>query len=146
MYLSMLLPLLLGAIGIIQGGLNRSMSSQIGLSWMLIIGNLVTLLICIALFFIVKASPSLFPDFIKVKALTWKWWYFIPGVFGFIFLAGLPLAIYKIGAVKAVVGMIAAQMVTSVLWDIYVEGISLNMNKGIGILFAIASVVLITLS
>lgn len=144
MQLSMLLPVLLGAIGIIQGGLNRTMSNQIGLSWMLILGNVITLVICIALFFFVKASPNLFPDFVKVRELTFKWWYVIPGIFGFIFLAGLPLAIYKIGAVKATVGMIAAQMVTSVFWDIYIEGIPFSVNKGVGILFAIMSVIMIT--
>jgi len=144
MQLTMLLPLLLGAIGIIQGGLNRSMSNYIGLSWMLILGNVITLIICIALFFIVKASPSTFPDFVKVKELTFKWWFIVPGIFGFIFLSGLPLAIYKIGAVKATVGMIAAQMVTSVFWDIYIEGIPFSTNKGVGIIFAIMSVVMIT--
>lgn len=144
MQLAMLLPLALGAIGILQGALNRIMSNNIGMSWMLIIGNIITLLVCLAFFLIVKTQPQLFPDFVKVKELSFKWWYLIPGIFGFLFVAGLPLAIYKLGAVKVTVGMIAAQMMTSVFWDIYVEGIPFSVNKGVGIIFAIMSVVMIT--
>jgi len=80
-----------------------------------------------------------------LKDLTFKWWYIFPGIMGFMFVAGLPFAIYKVGAVKTTVGLIAAQMTTSVFWDFFVEGISVNLTKGLGIFFALLSVIMITL-
>jgi transporter family-2 protein len=142
---ALLLPVFLGAIGILQGALNRSMSSTIGLTWMCIIGNIITLLTCFIFYFVVKTYPDSFPEFIRLKDLTFKWWYVLPGIMGFLFVAGLPFAIFKVGAVKTTVGLIAAQMTTSVLWDVFVEGISLNPSKGLGILFALLSVLMITL-
>lgn len=140
----MFLPLLLGFLGILQGALNKTMSSTIGLTWMVLVGNAITLAVCICFFLVVKTYPTYFPDFVKIKTLSFKWWYIVPGIFGFIFVAGMPLAFYKVGAVKTTVGLIAAQMVTSVLWDIFVDGINVSFNKGLGIAFAFASVIMIT--
>lgn len=142
---AMILPLLLGSIGILQGALNRSMSTTIGLTWMCLLGNVITLVTCFVFYAVVKTSPDTFPEFVRLKEFTFKWWYIFPGIMGFMFVAGLPLAIYKIGAVKTTVGLIAAQMITSVLWDQFIEGLTINMTKGLGIVFALLSVVMITL-
>ncbi len=146
MNLAILVPLLLGMIGILQGAANRVMSNSIGLTYTMLLGNIITLLVCIIFYFIVRTSPQSFPDFIGLKTSEFKLWYLIPGVMGFLFVAGLPLSIYKLGAVKTTVGLIAAQMVTSALWDYFVEGISFNIQKGFGVLFAILSVLLILFS
>jgi transporter family-2 protein len=61
-------------------------------------------------------------------------------------VAGMPFAFYKLGAVKVTVLLIAAQMVTSVIWDYIIDGIGLNLYKVIGIIFAILSVTMITLA
>lgn len=143
--IAIIVPLFIGCIGILQGALNRLMTNDIGLTWMALLGNAVTLLVCIGFYFFVKANPELFPDFVRLKEFQFKWWYIIPGIFGFLFVVGLPLGIYEVGAVKTTVGLIAAQMVTSVLWDVFIENIPLTMTKGFGILMAIGSVILITL-
>ncbi len=143
--IAIIVPLFIGCIGILQGALNRLMTNDIGLTWMALLGNVVTLLVCIGFYFFVKANPEMFPDFVRLKEFQFKWWYVIPGIFGFLFVVGLPLGIYEIGAVKTTVGLIAAQMVTSVLWDVFIEHIPLTMTKGFGILMAIGSVILITL-
>lgn len=143
--IAIIVPLFIGCIGILQGALNRVMTNDIGLTWMALLGNVVTLLVCVAFYFFVKANPEIFPDFVRLKDFQFKWWYVIPGIFGFLFVVGLPLGIYQVGAVKTTVGLIAAQMVTSVLWDVFIENIPLTMTKGFGILMAIGSVLLITL-
>ena len=145
MNLNILIPLAIGTIGILQGAFNRSMSSSIGLTRAALLGGIITLIICTAFYFVVKAYPNSFPEFIRLKPMTFKWWYIIPGIFGFCIVAGLPYTIYKVGAVKTTVGLVAAQMTTSVLWDTFVEGIHLSATKGLGVLFALISVVLITL-
>lgn len=144
MNLNLFLPIFIGAIGILQAALNRNMSSSMGLVWACIIGNVVTLLVCVAFYFIVKLFPDAFPAFVKLRNFEFKLWHLLPGIFGFLFLTGLPYSIDKIGAVKSTVGLIAAQMVTSVLWDFFVENIQVNLAKGFGIFFALLSVILIS--
>ncbi len=145
---TILLPILLGCVGILQGALNGQISNTIGVAQATLITNIGSALICVGFYFLVKSYSHLFPDFFQVKATltTYKWWYIFPPVFGFIIVAGMPLAIAKLGAVKVTVGLIAAQMITSVLWDLLIEGIGLNLFKLVGIVFAFLSVTFITLS
>lgn len=143
---TILLPIILGCVGILQGAVNGQISSTIGVAQATLITNIGTVIICVAFYFLVRSYAHLFPDFFQIKAplTTYKWWYVIPPIFGFIIVAGMPLAIAKLGAVKVTVGLIAAQMITSVLWDLLVEGISLNVMKLVGIVFAFLSVAFIT--
>lgn len=145
---TIVLPLIIGCFGILQGTMNRLVSNYIGVSQASLITNLGSLIICIIFYYFVKSYSQLFPDLYQIKAplTTYKWWFLFPPLFGFIIIAGIPFAIAKLGAVKVTVGLIAAQMVTSVVWDIFVEDISLNLLKVIGIFFAFLSVTFITLS
>lgn len=145
---SLLIPLCLGMIGILQGGLNRQIANSIGVAQATLISNFVTVLICISFYLIVKTWPAFFPEFFKVKAplTTYQWWYIFPAIFGFMIVAGLPYAISEIGAVKVTILLIVAQMMTSVLWDIFVEKIPMTTMKTLGMIAAMVSVALITLS
>lgn len=145
---SMLIPLLIGCAGILQGTLNRQVATHIGVAQATLITNAVTVLICICFYFLVKSSPALVPEFFQVKApiTTYKWWFIFPPIFGFCIIAGMPFAFAKLGAVKVTVLLIAAQMATSVVWDIFVEGIGINLMKLAGIIFALISVVFVTLA
>jgi transporter family-2 protein len=138
------LPLALGTIGILQGALNRSMISSLGLLKVAMLGSIVTLIIMTAVYMIGQYKPELFPSFFRIKSGEMKWWFILPGIFGFLIVSTLPISIFKLGAVKTTVGLIAAQMITSVVWDIFVEGISFTYTKGAGVIFALVSVVLIT--
>ena len=71
---------------------------------------------------------------------------YFPTYFWFLYRHRNPLAFAKLGAVKVTVLLVAAQMVTSVVWDIFVEDIGVNMMKFAGIVCALVSVILITLS
>lgn len=136
-------PLLIGMFGILQGALVREMSMQIGLSQSLLYINGIIIVMTLSFFFLVKNSPESFPLFIQLKAPMnyWRWWYVFPAIMGFSVVAGLPLAIYKLGAVKVTVCLIAAQMLTSILWDLFVEKIPVNATKGLGMFFALLSVI-----
>jgi transporter family-2 protein len=145
---TILLPLFIGCFGILQGAINRQIATTIGVTQATLITNIGSVIICIAFYFFVKSFSYLFPDFFQMKApiTTYKWWYIFPPILGFLIIAGIPFAIAKLGAVKVTVGLIAAQMVTSIVWDMMVEDISLNIMKVIGIFFAFLSVTFITLS
>jgi transporter family-2 protein len=145
---SMLIPLLIGCVSILQGTLNRQVATHIGVAQATLITNAVTFMICIGFYFVVKSMPHLVPEFFQVKApiTTYKWWFILPPIFGFCIIAGMPFAFAKLGAVKVTVLLVAAQMATSVVWDIYVEDIGINLMKFAGIIFAIISVIFITLA
>jgi transporter family-2 protein len=145
---TILLPLFIGCFGILQGALNRQIATTIGVTQATLITNIGTVIICICFYFFVKSFSNLFPDLFQMKApiTTYKWWYIFPPILGFLIIAGIPYAIAKLGAVKVTVGLIAAQMVTSIVWDMMVEDINLNLMKVIGIFFAFLSVTFITLS
>jgi bacterial/archaeal transporter family-2 protein len=145
MNLALLIPLGLGVFGILQGTLNKQFAQTVGIAQATFIGCIITLIASAALYFAVKASPQFFPEFfhVKVPLLTWKWWYIVPGLFGLLIVAGLPFAFAKLGAVKVTVGLIAAQMITSSLWDVFIEHIPLSWTKLLGMGFAFLSVLLI---
>jgi len=145
---SILLPISLGVVGILQGGLNRQVSEYVGVAQATLITNLVTAVMCIGLFIWAKQYNEALPSIFQIKAplTTYKWWFIFPPIFGVLIVAGMPYAIAELGAVKVTVGLIAAQMITSVLWDILVEDINLNLMKIAGIVFAFISVACITLA
>lgn len=145
---TILLPLIIGCVGILQGALNRQIATTIGVAQASLITNIGTVIICIFFYFMAKYFSDVFPELFQIKAplTTYKWWYIFPPFFGFLIVAGIPFAIDKLGAVKVTVGLIAAQMVTSIIWDIMVADIGLNLMKVIGIVFAFLSVTFITLS
>ena len=145
---SMLIPIVIGCVGILQGTINRQVANHIGVAQATLLSNVLTVVICIGFYFLVKTSPSLVPDFFQIKApiTTFKWWFIFPPIFGFCIVAGMPFAFAKLGAVKVSVLLIAAQMSTSVIWDIFVEDIGINLMKLAGIIFALISVVFVTLA
>lgn len=142
------LPLFIGCFGILQGAMNRVIASHIGVAQASLITNIGSTLFCAILYYFAKAYSHLMPEFYQIKAplSTYKWWFIFPPLFGFAIVAGIPYSIAKLGAVKVTVGLIAAQMITSVVWDLLVEGVTINMMKFVGIVFAFLSVTFITLS
>lgn len=142
------LPLFIGCFGILQGAINRVIATHIGVAQASLITNIGSTIICLFFYLFAKAYSHLLPEFYQIKAplTTYKWWFIFPPMLGFAIIAGIPYSIAKLGAVKVTVGLIAAQMITSVLWDLLVEGVTINMMKFIGIVFAFLSVTFITLS
>ena len=142
---AIILTLILGVIGIFQGGLNRQMATYMGVVQAVFLGNIITTAIAFIVFLWVRHYPSLFPAFFHIRSslLDLKWWYVFPGIFGFFIVAGLPFVIYKIGAVKVTILLVVAQIVASVLWDLVVEKIPLNGLKVLGLSLACLSVILV---
>lgn len=137
-----LIPLAVGISGILQGGINRNMSNTLGLTQSLLLGNLFVLFYSIVLYFMVQKAPESFPDFFRLKTglLEFKWWYLIPSICGFIIITGIPFGIFKLGAVKVTVLIVVAQMVTSILWDVFVEKLPVNTMKMAGLGLSVGAV------
>ena len=137
-----LIPFLIGTFGIFQGALNKQVSMEIGVAHATLIGMIITFLLGVALYFLIKVNPQLFPAFYLVKQpITYfKWWFLIPGFLGFFIVFFFSQAIYELGAVKVTILIVVAQIITSTFWDKYVENIPLTIYKILGFFFAILSV------
>ncbi len=148
MNFELIIPIFLGTIGILQGTINKEVAEYVGVAHATLITNLVTVVMCTIFYFLVKNYENAFPSEFHIKSefLTYRWWFIFPAIFGFLIVAGMPFAISKLGAVKVTVGLIAAQMLTSVFWDYFIEDLSLNIYKVFGIIFALLSMVMISLS
>lgn len=146
--LSVVIPFMIGAFGLLQGALNRQISTHVGVTHATLITNMGTVLLCVIFYITVKTFPNILPPMfqLRVPLSEYKWWYVFPPLFGFLVISGIPYAIANFGAVKVTVGLIAAQMIVSVLWDLFVEGIGLNTFKLIGLTFAALSVIFTALA
>jgi transporter family-2 protein len=142
--IAILIPIFLGVASILQGALNKNISNQIGLAQTAFIGNALVLLFSLAFLGLVYTQPQLFPQFFHIKPIqSFKWWYLIPAFFGFCIVLGLPYAFYKIGAVQVTVFLISTQLIASALWDYKMDGIPLDTQKIIGMLLALASMIVL---
>lgn len=148
MTLAIIVPLMLGFVGIMQGILNKQMAQAVGLTHAAFLTAVMTLVLAIPFYLAVKMAPQYFSDVFHLKQPLsyFKWWYWLPGTLGLFIVTGLPFAFAKFGAAKVTILLVAAQMITSVSWDIFVEKIPLVASKLIGLVLAFASVLVITLT
>lgn len=122
MNLTFLIPLGLGVISVIQGGLNRRLASETNLQGATLI-NCIVLLATAFLFYFWKLPPSnAMGAAIKNKGLL----LLIPGVLGFFLVTGIPWAIGRWGASFVFVWIIGSQMTSGLLWDVFFESKSIQ--------------------
>ena len=140
----LVVPLLVGAATVVQGGFNRWVSEQWGLASMLVLNNLILLLLSVGLWAVVVGAPGWFPDFFADRGqwLDVRWWWAIPAVAGLIIVGGIPWAFSRLDAVVVIVGIVVAQLVGAFLWDTLVDGKPIEWLRVAGAALAIAGVVL----
>lgn len=146
MSFAILLPFFLGFAAVLQGGLNRHIATDYGLPGAVLLNNIVLLVAAGTLFLVTRSSvgvPELFQDRGAFKSFSW--WYVLPGIFGFCLVTGIPWAIVKIGAMRFFVAVVGAQILASVLWDIYVEKLPVGGMRVAGALLAMAGAVMVSL-
>jgi transporter family-2 protein len=104
-----------------------------------------TLINCGVLFL---ASLAMFAWTIKghsSKIPRFETWYLIPGLLGIFLVAGIPWAISQWGSSTVFVGLIASQMASSLLWDVFAEGKTLQWNQISGVLLGTLGFIFINL-
>lgn len=142
MKIEFLIPIYIGVVGLLQGSLNKEMSLEIGAAHSVLIGMIISVILGVGFYFVVKLNPGYFSDFyiIKKGLDAWQWWYIFPGILGFTIVLLLPHGIHAMGAVKFTILLVAAQMIFSVCWDIWVEKMPISTFKWLGMFFAFVSV------
>jgi len=138
------IPVVVGAMTVLQGGLNKQLGGSMGLAAAALLTCAVTTIIGAALYGWVRFAPDTAPTFFQgdfnVSAL--RWWMVIPGICGFAVVVGIPWAIPQLGAAKVFVGMVAAQLVGSMLWDALIEEKTPTTLKIIGVVTTLIGVVI----
>lgn len=128
-----LIPAFLGLIGVMQAGLNRRIGQSLGISYATLINATVFTTTALIVFGLLHAFPqaNVPPELHPVHRLrgSFRFWYLIPGLCGFMVVTGIPLSIGKLGAMSVFIALVGGQMVGSALWDLAVEGQSLPWTK-----------------
>lgn len=142
-----LLSILVGFSTVLQGGLNRQIAIQWGVAGAVLLNSFFYITAAILLFLISKKLPQFVPEIFHDKGtLTqFSWWYLIPGLCGFLIVVGAPIVIAKIGAFKLVLGVVTAQLVFGLLWDVMVEDIPATTTRIAGAVLAFISVILVSM-
>ena len=133
--IALILPLSLGLVVILQGGMNKKISLQLGLLQTTVINGLIFFVASIVIWLVIGFHDKA-PELLKHKGhfTNLKWWEYTPGLLGCFLVLGVPYSIVKIGALKTVVGMIFAQIIFGLLWDRIIENIDINPHKILGLI------------
>lgn len=133
----------IGMVGVLQAGLNRFIARDMGVLGATFLNTFLMLILIGVLAFSAKSSPTDFseifnfhPDWEKLK-----WWVLVPPVSGLFFVMGIPALIPRIGAQNVFLGIVVGQMVSSLLWDIYVEKSAFSWQKTSGAALAVLGLI-----
>jgi uncharacterized membrane protein YdcZ (DUF606 family) len=140
-------PIFLGLCSVLQNTLNRHLSTKYGLAGIVGINGLVIALCGFAVaifarFFSDKLSFAL--SSAGSSGFPAEWWFFIPGIFGFLVIFGLPAGISRLGTLQVFVGFVASQTVCAMLWDMVWEGIPLTPLRVVSAALSVLSIVCVS--
>ena len=131
-------PALLGIVVVLQAGLNKKIAANWGLTTAVLLNAIVFAVLAIVLYSLNIWKSDLFPENMKAvfNYKTFSWWYLIPGALGCILVFGGPWAVSRWGAVHTFILIISAQLLASLLWDIYIESVPVTTLRAVGIVLA----------
>lgn len=134
------ISILIGALAVIQGGLNRQMAKSVGLSSALLINSIFVLIFAYIFWLVAAKSVHLFQESMAPRGSLvsdFKWWYLIPSVCGFLLILGIPSIIPKLGAQSVFLCIVVGQMIFSLIWDLTFEGKSIDAMRITGVVIAL---------
>lgn len=141
------LPLTLGILVVLQGGLNRQIGGTWGLGTALVLNAGILFAVSAIFYGILRWSPETFPEFLrpKIPAQSPPWWYLIPGLCGFFLVLGLPWSIQSIGSAKSFILLITAQICAGIAWDAITTSTTPGLWKIVGGLLTLLGSLLVIL-
>jgi transporter family-2 protein len=143
---SLLLPAALGVSIVLQSGLNRLMARGWGLGPVTLFNSLILCMVSFVLWIAARGAHGWIPAMFRDRGgfSEFGWWYWIPGVLGFFAVAGVPLAISRIGALQTFVILIGAQLAGSIVWDWIAEGKTVTWIRVAGAVLAFVGAALVS--
>ncbi len=153
---SLVVPVVVGLSTVFQAGLNRSISKDWGLGSALLMNSLVVAALSALAWLLSRNADSrlsvimgeTWSDLMKDQAGAFQqfsWWYAIPGLFGFLIITGIPIAIQKVGALQTFIVLIGSQIIGSLLWDLLIEKRPVNTIRLVGAGLSFLSALIVNL-
>lgn len=132
--MSLLFALALGSLMVVQPTLNRLMLDTKGLSNASLINGTVVFVFTLMAWLIINSPYVNTPAFFRAKeSVAFHWWFFIPGLCGFLIIFISPMLIRELGAFTTVLALISGQIVTSLILDASVQGIPITKARLCGL-------------
>ena len=143
----LLLPLITGVSIIMQAGLNRQSSMQIGLLSAVLLNSFLFFTLSLVIWLVVRKGWIQVPSAFQIKDITgFELWYLIPGILGFLIVLCMPYALQKMPASVAFAISISTQLIVSVVWDYFTLGALPTIQKIIGIVLLFIGSMLMLIS
>ena len=134
MTLYLFLPLITGISIIMQAGLNRQSSMQVGLLTAVLLNSFIFFMVSLGVWVIVRKGWISVPPAFQIKDITQiQPWFLIPGVLGFLIVLCMPFALQNMPASVAFGLSIATQLVMAVVWDYFTLGVWPTLQKVFGL-------------
>ncbi|MEY3013152.1 MAG: hypothetical protein RIT45_1887 [Pseudomonadota bacterium] len=109
---ALLLTLLIGVSIVVQGGVNARLAQQANLWLLLTVGNVVCTIGSTIAWLVVRKGGPIGEELARVPWAVWA-----PSIAGFVIISGMPMAIQRIGVFRAVILVIAVQILAGLVWD-----------------------------
>lgn len=143
MRLISLVPLLCGLAVVAQAGLNRRFAGQWGLLSAVLMNMVVATVATFAVYLLARSVPGFWPEAAAPGGqgrlfAGFTVWHLLPGLCGVLIVLGMPWAMGRLGAVQSALLLMAAQLLTSLVWDAMVEGRPATLARVVGSALAFA--------
>ena len=144
---ALLVPFTLGCLAVVQVALNKRIAGVMGLTQAVILNAAVLLAVAIAFWVYARGARAEFGGWMAGTGgpADFQLWWVIPGLCGLTLVAGMPWAVQRIGALQTFVLIVAAQILFSIVWDQFVEGVQVSVPRVAGAGLAIAGAFVTTL-
>lgn len=108
----------LGAMVVCQPAINRLVLADKGLAFAVFLNAVVVFAAASAFLLMASWSPFKMPQlFYESPTGAMHWWFILPGIFGFLLIASVPIMMKNLGALPTMTAMLLGQMATSMIWD-----------------------------
>jgi transporter family-2 protein len=143
MSIALVVSAVVGFLTVLQATFNRQIARAWGLAPAAVLNTAVAVVLSLAfLAFCVWRGSDTGLSRVSFDIRLMRAWWLLPGCFGIAIVIGLPWAVSKVGALPVFVALVAAQVVTSALWDRLVDEAPLSPARIAGAVLAVASVAL----
>lgn len=131
-------PAVLGALVVLQAGLNRKIAAQWGLPVATVLNATVLAIGAFALLALsLSRSSALGTELTShFDPKLARLWFVAPGLIGLCLVFGGPWAVARWGAVHTFVFLVSGQLLASLFWDWKVEGLPISKERLLGIALA----------
>jgi len=148
MALAVVMSIVAGVFGVLQAGMNKGIADHVGFTSSLLMNGLFFLGFNTLFFVFMLWQPKALPSEFSVQwtMSAFRWWWVVPGLLGFALVMGLAVSVGRIGSVQTFVICIAAQIVTSVVYDIVQGEASVSTMRLVGAGVTMVGAILATIS